>query len=70
LAHDNQSLPITVGYSLRHIGHTNNGFFKLVEVLLQIHSGFFSSSIKLRGLSLYYLPKMSQCNSHMPQNAS
>jgi len=29
-------------YSLRHIGHThtNNGFFKLVEALLQIHLCF------------------------------
>jgi len=26
--------------------HTNNGFFKLVEALLQIYSGFFSHSMK------------------------
>jgi len=62
------------------IGHThiNNSFFKLVEVLLQIHSCFFSHSIKLRGLItaisshclLTALPaKMSAFNSHMQQNA-
>jgi len=32
--------------------HTNNGFFKLVEAFLQIHSCFFSHSAKLRGLPL------------------
>jgi len=30
----------------------NNGFFLLVEVLLQFHSRFFSPGIKLRGLML------------------
>jgi len=34
------------------IGHTNNGFFKLVEAMLQIHSCFFSHSVKLCGLPL------------------
>jgi len=44
--------------------HTNNRFFKLVEVLLQIHSSFFSHSINLRAfpllavtVSLNYLPR-------------
>jgi len=33
-------------YSHRHIGHTHsNGYFKLVDTLLQIHSGFFPHSI-------------------------
>jgi len=56
--------------------HTNNGFFKFVEALLQIHSCFFSHSVKLRGLpplavtiSLNYLPKMIEFPSHMRQNA-
>jgi len=47
-------------------GHTNNGFFKLVEALLQIQSSFFSYNMKLRGLpslavtvSLHYLPRQS-----------
>jgi len=31
---------------------TNNGFFKLVEAFLQIHSSFFSHSAKLLGLPL------------------
>jgi len=52
-------------YSLRHIAHThtNNGFFKLVQALLQIRSCFFLRSTKLRALplppvtaSLHYLP--------------
>jgi len=30
-----------LNYPLGHIGHTNNGFFKLVEALPQIHSCFF-----------------------------
>ena len=40
--------------ALRHIGHTstNNGFFKLVEALLQTHSCFFSQSMNVRGLPL------------------
>ena len=40
--------------TLGHIGHTrtNNGFFKLVEALLQTHSCFFSQSINVRGLPL------------------
>jgi len=42
--------------TLRHIGHTrtNNGFFKLVEALLQTHSCFFSQSrpTNVRGLPL------------------
>jgi len=52
-----------LNYTLGHIGHTNNWFFKLVVALLQIHSCFFSHSI-LRGLlllvvtvSLPYLPR-------------
>jgi len=32
--------------------HTYNGFFRLVEALLHIHSCFFSHSIILRGLPL------------------
>ena len=38
--------------TFRHIGHTrtNNGFFKLVEALLQTHSWFFSQSTNVRGL--------------------
>jgi len=52
------------------IGHTqsrtNNGFAKLVEALLQIHSFFFSHSVNTRGLPLlavtvslhlHYLPR-------------
>jgi len=64
MSHHKESLPISGSYSLRHIAHTNNGFFKLVEALLQIHSCFFSHSIKLRSLplsavtvSLDYLPR-------------
>jgi len=40
--------------TLRHIGHTrtNNGFFKLVEALLQTHSCFFSQRTNVRGLPL------------------
>ena len=36
-----------LSYSLGHVdqSHTNNGFFKLVEPLLQIYSCFFSHSI-------------------------
>jgi len=38
---------------LRHWSHrTNNGFFKHVETLLQIHSCFFSQSTHVRGLPL------------------
>jgi len=58
---------VELSYSLRHIGHTqshtSNGYFKLVDALLQIHSSFFSHSIKIRGLLLlavtvflHYLP--------------
>jgi len=78
LGHYKESLPITgLSYSLRHIAHTNNGFFKLAEALLQIHSCFFSHSIKLLPfllsasgtVSLHYPPKMSEFNSHMRQKA-
>jgi len=64
--------------TLRQIGHTltNNGFFKLVEALLQTHSCFFSQSINVRGLPqsachfLAALPaKTSAFNSLMQQNA-
>jgi len=64
--------------TLRHIGHshTNNGFFKLVEALLQTHSCFFSQSTNVRGLPpsafhcLAALPaKMCAFNSLMQQNA-
>jgi len=51
-----------------HIGHirTNNGFFKLVEALLQTHSCFFSQSTNLVYVAyryqhvtvpLHYLPR-------------
>jgi len=65
--------------TLRHIGrtHTNNGFFKLVEALLQAHSFFFSQSTNVRGVPLSAchwlaaLPaKMCAFNSLMQQNAS
>jgi len=64
--------------TLMHIDHTrtNNGFFKLVEVLLQTHSCFFSESTNVRGLPLSAchclaaLPaKMCAFNSFMQQNA-
>ena len=64
--------------TLRLIGHTrtNNGFFKLVETLLQTHSCFFSQSINVHGLPLSAchclaaLPaKMCAFNSLMQQNA-
>ena len=64
--------------TLRHIGQTrtNNGFFKLVEALLQTHSCFFSQCINVRGLllsachCLAALPaKMCAFNSLMQQNA-
>jgi len=64
--------------TLRHIGHTrtNNGYFKLVEALVQTHSCFFSQSINARGLPLSAchclaaLPsKMCAFNSLMQQNA-
>jgi len=71
-----------LSYSLRHIGHTRshtfNGYFKLVVALLYIHSGFFSHSIKLRGLplspvtvSLHYLPRYlrSTASRNIRQNA-
>jgi len=32
--------------------HIHNGFFKLVGALLQVHSCFFSHSIKQRGIPL------------------
>ena len=51
---------------------SNNGFFKLVEPLLQIHPCFFSHRVKLCAfqlsvvpVSLHYLPQMSAFNSHM-----
>jgi len=34
--------------NLATLSRINNGFFNLVETLLQIHSYFFSHSIKLR----------------------
>jgi len=66
--------------TLRHIaiGHTrtNNGFFKLVEALLQTHSCFFSQSMNVLGLPLsaYHClaalsAKMCMYNSLMEQNA-
>ena len=64
--------------TLRHIGHTptNNGFFKLVEALLQTHSCFFSQSTNVHGLTLSAchclsaLPtKMCAFNSLMQKNA-
>ena len=64
--------------TLRQIGHTrtNNGFFKLVEALLQTHSCSFSQSTNVRGLPLstYHcltaLPaKMCVFKSLMQQNA-
>jgi len=64
--------------TLRHIGHTrtNNGYFKLVEALLQTHSCFFSQSTNVRGLHLSAchcltaLPaKMCAFKSLMQQNA-
>jgi len=64
--------------TLRHIGHTrtNNGFFKLMEALLQIHSCFFSQSINVCNLPLsaYHClaaltAKMCAFNSLMQQNA-
>jgi len=64
--------------TLRHIGHTptNNGFFKLVEALLETHPGFFSQNINVRGFPLSAchclasLPaKMSAFHSFMQQNA-
>ena len=69
---------IKCSLTLRHIGHTrsNNGFFKLVEALLQTHSCFFSQSTNVRGLPLSAchclaaLPaKMRAFNSLMQQNA-
>ena len=55
--------------------HTNNGFFKHVETLLQIHACFFSHNMKLRALplsavtvSLHYLPRCSIVAVHW-QNA-
>ena len=41
-------------YGNRTRVHTNNGFFKLVEALLQIHSCLFSHSIKLRGVAVLF----------------
>jgi len=64
--------------TLRHIGHTrtSNGYFKLVETLLQTHSCFFSQSVNVRGLPLSAchclaaLPtKMCAFNSLIQQNA-
>ena len=64
--------------TLRHIGYTptDNGFFKLVEALLQTQSCFFSQSINIRGLPLSAchcfaaLPaKTSAFNSLMQQSA-
>jgi len=68
----------TGSLTLGHIGHTrtNNGFFKLVEALLQTHSCFFLQSTNVRGLPLSAchcltaLPaKMCSFNSLMQQNA-
>jgi len=64
--------------TLRHIGHTrtSNGFFKLVETLLQTHSCFFSQSTNVRGFPLSachclaaFPAKMWAFNSLMQQNA-
>jgi len=64
--------------TLRDIGHTptNNGFFKIVEALLQTHSYFFSQSTNVRGLPLSAChclaalpPKMCAFNSLMQKNA-
>ena len=51
-----------IGHTQTHT--TSNGYFKLAEALLHIQSGFFSHSIKLRGVplsavtvSLHYLPR-------------
>ena len=41
----------TSSYATGH-NRTNNGFFKLVETLLQVYSCFFSHSINVRGLPL------------------
>jgi len=40
--------------------HTNNGFFKLVEALLQIYSCFFSQYKTIRGSSLSAM-SLSRC---------
>jgi len=47
-----------------HLGYTNNGFFKLLEAFLPIHSCFFSHRIKVGDLPLLavtvwllYLPR-------------
>ena len=52
-----------LNYPLGHIGHLNNGFHKLVDALLHIHSCFFSHMM-IRDLplsavtvSLHYLPR-------------
>jgi len=64
--------------TLKHIGHTraDNGFFQLVEALLQTHSCFFSRSTNVCGLPLpachclAALPaKMCAFSSLMQQNA-
>jgi len=64
--------------TLRHIGHTrtNNGFFKLVEALLQTHSCFFSQSTNVNCLPLSachclaaLLTKMFAVNSLIQKNA-
>jgi len=64
--------------TLRHIGHTriNNGFFKLMEALLQIHSCVFSQSINVCNLPLSachclaaLTAKVCAFNSLMQQNA-
>jgi len=64
--------------TLRHIGRTriNNGLFKLMEALLQIHSCFFSQSINVCNLPLSachclaaLTAKMCAFNRLMQQNA-
>jgi len=61
--------------TLRHIGHTrtNNGFFKLVEALLQTHSCFFSQSANVPLSACHWLAalpaKMCAFNSLMQENA-
>jgi len=68
-------LPIVaLSYSLRHIAHISNDFFKVADELLQIHLCFFSHSIKLRSLPLSVMYPCITCQDvcvqrHMWQNA-
>jgi len=47
--------------NLATLSRINNGFFKLVETLLQIHSYFFSHSIKLRVFPLSAVTVLLHC---------